>query len=78
MPRTRTPEERLANALEEHFKQMPRAKRVAKIRALAAANEHHVQAVFPDLYREAFPPPSPVAGGRTESNLPVGLSAKPR
>jgi hypothetical protein len=74
-------EERLARLLEEHLNEMPSAARIAKFRELAStspADKSRMQAIFPELYREAFPPPSPVAGGPTESTPHVGLFAKPR
>lgn len=63
-----TPDQRLAKAIEEHFKQMPQSARVAEIRALAAIDETRVRTIFPDLYREAFSPSSLAAIGRTESS----------
>jgi len=75
-----TAEQRLAMAIEERLMQMPRAKRIAKFRELSASSPADVarmRAIFPDLYREAFPS-SPAAGGQTESSPHVGLYAKPR
>jgi hypothetical protein len=56
-------EERLARMLEDHLNQMPKAVRIVKFRELALTSSHdesRMRAIFPDPYREAFPPSSPV------------------
>ncbi len=63
-------EKHLAAAIVERFAGMSRKERVAKIRKLASASagdEKFIRETFPDLYREAFLSPRPVAGGRSES-----------
>src|SRR5260370_28518220 len=74
-------EKHLAAAIVERFAGMSRKERVAKIRKLASASagdEKFIRETFPDLYREAFLSPRPVAGGRSESGRPRARSGARR
>jgi hypothetical protein len=72
-------EKNLIDAIARRFKEMPRNKRVASIRRLAAksaADERFVRRYFPELFNEAFRPS--VAGVRSRSARPRARRATPR
>lgn len=72
-------ERHLIKAISKRFKEMPKSKRIAKVRKLAGpslADEGFIRTTFPDLYEEAFP--ETVEGGQRGSNLPQTLAAKRR
>jgi hypothetical protein len=74
-------EKHLTAAITQRLKTLSRRERVAKVKKLAGASaedEKFIRDTFPDLYREAFLSPRPLAGGRSESGRRRGRSGARR
>jgi len=72
-------EKDLIREVVRRFKRMPAQERITKIRKLASRSEvadGFIRKLVPELYEEAFPTSS--GGGRSESDQPHELSAKPQ